>query len=157
MYFAWGGHPGFRVPLVAGETMADYEIVFSEACAPERVLFSDNVLVSGQKTPFPLKEGRRLQLEHRLFDHFVVVLTNMAKELTLKGTVSGKGVCVSYPDMPYLGIWHVAKTDAPYVCIEPWSSLPGREGVTEDISCRSDLLTAAPGEEKKSVWHIRVF
>ena len=157
MYFAWGGHPGFHVPLVEGETMADYSLEFSQPCNPERVLFSDHVLVSGQNAPFPLEEGKRLQLYHRLFDHFVVCLTHMAKAATLQSRVSGKGVCVSYPDMPYLGLWHVAKTDAPFVCLEPWSALPDREGVLEDISCRSDLLTVAPGETKQTTWSIRVF
>ena len=63
---------------------------------------------------------------------------------------------LSYPDMNYLGLWHAPRTDAPYVCIEPWSSLPGRDGVVEDFSCRSDLLYATPGETKKTTWTIRL-
>ena len=156
MYFAWGGHPGFHVPLVDGETMADYTLEFSHPCHPERVLLSDNVLPTGQTVPFPLQEDRWLQPEHRLFDHFVVCLTHMAKALTLKSRKSSRGVRVSYPDMPYLGLWHVAKTDAPFLCIEPWSSLPGRESIEEDLSCRSDLLTAAPGETRKSTWSVQI-
>jgi len=156
MYFAWGGHPGFNVPLTEGETMEDYSLEFSDSCNPEQVLFSaENVLVDGFR-PYPLEEGKRLQLRHSLFDEDAIFLTHMAKEITLRGRKSGRGVTLTYPEMKYLGLWHMPKTDAPFVCIEPWSSLPGREGVTEDISCRSDLLTAAPGETKKTTWSIRI-
>ena len=156
MYFAWGGHPGFNVPLMEGETMADYSLEFSSPCSPERVLFSDaNVLVDGF-TPYPLEEDNRLQLSHELFDQDAIFLTHMARKITMKSRKSGRGVTLSYPDMGYLGLWHMPKTDAPYVCIEPWSSLPGREGVTEDLSCRSDLLTAAPGETKQTTWSIHI-
>lgn len=156
MYFAWGGHPGFRVPFVDGETIEDYTLEFSQPCDPDRILFSENVLVSGQTVRYPLEDGRRVWLNHRLFDNFVVCLTHVARSVTLRSHVCGRGVCVSYPDMPYLGFWHVAKTDAPYVCIEPWSALPAREGVLEELSCRSDLLKAVAGEKKQNTWTIRV-
>ena len=37
------------------------------------------------------------------------------------------------------GIWHMPHTDAPYVCIEPWSSLPSRKGVVEDLETQENL------------------
>ena len=45
-------------------------------------------------------------------------------------------VTVSYPDMDYIGFWHATLTEAPYVCIEPWSSLPSRQDIVEDLSSR---------------------
>lgn len=156
MYFAWGGHPGFNVPLVEGETMGDYEIEFSQECRPDRVVFSKtNLLVEGTR-PYPLQEGKRLQLAHELFDDDAIFLANVAKSVTMKSCVSGRGVTVSYPDLNYLGLWHAPKTDAPYVCIEPWSSLPGREGVVEDFACRGDVLYAVPGETKQTTWCIQI-
>lgn len=156
MHFAWGGHPGFNVPLTEGETMADYEVEFAQVCRPDRVLFSStNVLVDGFK-PFPLEEGKKLQLSHDLFDEDAIFLAHAAKEVTMRSRKSGRAVTLAYPDMAYLGLWHAPKTDAPYVCIEPWSSLPGREGVVEDFSCRSDLLHAAPGETRQTTWTIQL-
>lgn len=156
MHFAWGGHPGFNVPLVAGETMADYELEFSQECRPDRILFSrENVLVDGS-CPYPLRERKKLTLSHDLFDDDAIFLAHAAKAVTMRSKKSGKGVSLSYPDMNYLGLWHAPKTNAPYVCIEPWSSLPAREGVVEDFACRSDLLHAAPGETKETIWTIQV-
>ena len=156
MNFAWGGHPGFNVPLSDTETIADYEIVFSHQCRPERVVFSkENILVEGFK-PYPLEEGKKLQLAHELFDQDAIFLAHTAKSVTMRGRKSGRSVTVTFPDLNYLGLWHAPRTDAPYVCIEPWSSLPGREGVVEDFSCRSDLLKARPGETQQTTWTIRI-
>lgn len=39
--------------------------------------------------------------------------------LKLTSDKGKKSIHVNYPDMPYLGLWHWPKTDAPYICIEP--------------------------------------
>ena len=101
-----------------------------------------------------LEEGRILRLKHELFDDDAVVLKNMASEVTLKSHKTKSTVTVSYPNMPYLGLWHMPKTDAPYLCIEPWTSLSARKGVVEDLSCQSDLIRLAPGDEYKNKWRI---
>ena len=80
----------------------------------------------------------------------------MAKEVTLQSQISGCVVTVSHPQMPYLGIWHTPKTDAPFVCIEPWTSLPGRENMIEDFSRKSDLIQLAPGRRFEITWSITI-
>lgn len=154
MPFGIGGHPGFNVPLAVGEGFEDYELEFACPCQPDRVGFSPAVYLNGQDAAYPLREGRFIDLKHSLFDEDAVILKNMAREVTLRSKVSGKGVTVSYSDMPYLGIWHWPQTDAPYVCIEPWSSLPSRQDVVEEFSCKSDLIQLAPGELYETTWSI---
>ena len=51
-----------------------------------------------------------------------------------------------YPDCRYLGVWHSVKTDAPFVCLEPWAALPGRDNLTEDFETDPNILSLAPGE-----------
>ncbi len=155
MYFAVGGHPGFRVPFAEGERFEDYRMEFSQECHPDRILFGSHVLVSGEEQ-YALEENRILPLRHDLFDDDAIILKNMAREVTLKSMTSGSSVRVSYPDMPYVGFWHKPKTDAPYVCIEPWSSLTGREDVVEDISCRSDFLHLEPGKHYENTWAVTI-
>ena len=155
--FGVGGHPGFNVPLLSGERFEDYTLIFSQACQPDRVGFTPAVYLSGKDEAYPLENGKELPLRHDLFDEDAVILKNMAREVTLKSSVSGRGVTVSYPDMPYLGIWHWPKTDAPYVCIEPWTSLPARQDVVEEFSCKSDMLQLAPGKTYDTTWNVTLF
>ena len=155
--FGIGGHPGFRVPLEEGERFEDYYLEFAGGCRPDRVGFTPQLFLSGRDEAYPLEEGRYLPLRHDLFEEDAVVLKNMSREVALRSRVSPHGVRVRCPDMPYLGLWHAPKTDAPYVCIEPWSSLPARQDVVEDLACRSDLIQLAPGRIYDNTWSITVF
>jgi len=157
MPFSLGGHPGFRVPLGDKERFEDYYLEFSECCAPERILFSPStILVSGERPFTALEEGKRLSLTHSLFDEDAIILKHAAREVSLRSHTSARSVTVSYPDMAYIGFWHWPRKDAPYVCIEPWTSLPGRDGITEEITCRSDLIHLAPGGTYENIWTITI-
>ncbi len=48
------------------------------------------------------------------------------------------------------------KTDAPYVCIEPWTSLPSRQDVVEEFSCKSDMIQLEPGKTYENTWAIAI-
>ncbi len=156
MHFALGGHPGFRVPLQEGEAFTDYRLTFCEASNPERILFTDDsVLVSGKTETYPLENGHTISLRHDLFDNDAIILQNMPRQVTL--TNGTHGVTVSCPDMPYLGFWHCPKKPAPYVCIEPWSSLPGRAGVIEDIALREDFIHLPAGNSYENTFTVSIF
>lgn len=155
MHFGVGGHPGFRVPLRPDEHFEDYRLEFSHSCQPERVLFSPQVLLNGQTAPYPLKDGRTIALTHELFDQDAIILQHTDRTVHLCRN-DRNVLTVSFPDMPYIGFWHWPKTDAPYVCIEPWSSLPGRQDVIEDLSCRSDLIHLKADAVYTNSWSITV-
>ena len=154
MPFGIGGHPGFRVPVEEGERFTDYILEFTDPCCPDRVGFTPSVYLSGVDTAYPLEDDRRIRLRHDLFDEDAIVLKNMCREITLRS--HRHFVRVSYPQMAYLGIWHWPKTDAPYVCIEPWTSLPSRQDVVEDLACKSDLIHLLPGKTYENTWTITV-
>ena len=156
MPFGIGGHPGFRVPMTDDTCFEDYFLEFSLACQPDRVGFTPAVYLSGQDTPYPLEGDTILRLRHSLFDEDAVILKNMCREVTLKSEKTGRFVRVTYPDMAYLGIWHWPKTDAPYVCIEPWTSLPARQDVVEEFACKSDLIHLPAGKTYENTWTITI-
>lgn len=156
MYFGLGGHPGFNVPLEKGLRFEDYRLRFGAACRPVRVGFSEDCFVNGEDAPFPLEDGCVLPLAHSLFDDDAIVLRDMAREVTLEAPGGVRSVTVAFPDMPYLGIWHRPKTDALYVCIEPWRSLPARRGETAVLERQADLVHLAPGETYVNRWRIAI-
>lgn len=153
LYFGLGGHPGFNVPLTPKESFTDYRLRFSAPCAPRRIGFTEACFLDGTDAPFRLEDGRLLPLRHELFDQDAIVLKDMAREVTLESG-HGPSVTVRYPDMPYLGIWHAPKTDAPYVCIEPWCSLPSTQDQIAILEKQPDLLHLSPGACYKTRWDI---
>ena len=156
MFFAVGGHPGFHVPLSVGESFSDYRLRFSEACAPQRVLFTPECFVTGETEAFPLENGTMLQLKHNLFDEDAIVLENTARTVTLENPTGKHGLTVSFPDMRYLGLWHWPRTEAPYLCIEPWSSLPAKANEVLHLEDQKDLLNLAPGAQYQNNWSITI-
>lgn len=135
LIFGLGGHPVFRVPLTDDTTFEDYEVRFPCVSQPDHVGFSESCYLTGYDVLFPLKDGCVIPLRHDLFDHDAIILKNMPRTVTLCTPKVTRRLTVTYPQMLYLGIWHQAYTDAPYVCLEPWCSLPSRQGVVEELSC----------------------
>ena len=156
MYFAVGGHPGFNVPLEKGLGYSDYYLEFDESADPYRILLADSGAVTPLQERYELQGGKRIPLTHSLFDHDAIVLHNMAKTVTIKAEKGKRSVTVSFPDFRYVGFWHKPKTDAPYVCVEPWTSLPSREGIIENLAFQSDLLFLDPGKQYQTEWWIEV-
>lgn len=156
MPFGIGGHPGFMVPLGENEQFEDYYLEFHQICHPDRVGFTRQLYLSGHDQEYPLEEGKRISLSHSLFDEDAIILKNTARKVTLKSKVSSRSVTVSFPQMPYLGIWHQPYTDAPYVCIEPWSSLPSRQDIVEEFTCKSDLIQLEPNCVYDNTWAITI-
>jgi len=156
MFFGIGGHPGFNVPLEQGLTFGDYCIEFTEKCTPMLVGMSEKCFPNGLDTDFPLPDGKTIPLSHELFDNDAIILQDACREVTLKSNKGRKSLAVASPGMPYIGFWHDPKTEAPFVCIEPWTSLPSRDGVVEDIARQPGLIGLEPGDRYINKWSITI-
>jgi galactose mutarotase-like enzyme len=146
MHFGMGGHPGFNVPLEAGLDFEDYYLEFETVEDVLQVGMSPDCFVTGNDLPFVMADGKTLPLHHGLFDDDAIILTKMSKGVSLRTKKDNKALTVRYPDMDYLGIWHRPHTTAPYVCIEPWTSLPSRKGVVEDLATQPGLIALEAGK-----------
>ena len=152
--FAFGGHPGFNLPLDGKRDFSDWYLEFSEPCHPQELIFSDTCFDTGRVRPYALDGDRRLPLRHSLFDIDGVFLSGTPGQVTLKSDLSNRSVTLIYPDFPYLGLWHKPRTDAPYVCIEPWCGLPSPDGKIEALEEKTNVFRLACGEEKSLAFAI---
>ncbi|MEE0969434.1 MAG: aldose 1-epimerase family protein [Clostridia bacterium] len=148
-----GGHPGFNVPLGGTGNFSDYYVEFDEECSPDEVVLSENCLVTGKRRAYPLEKGKIIRLTHSLFDNDAIFLARTSGAVTLKSDKTDRFVKMIYPELPYIGFWHMPKTEAPYVCIEPFCGLPCYDGVNEDIETRHDMFRILPGSTKTIEYH----
>lgn len=156
MRFGYGIHPGFNVPLNPALRFEDYQLDFHEASTPKQMELTERYTISGGMHDYALEEGRYLPLQHSLFDHDAIILKDMPHTVTLGSQKDEKKVTVAFPDMPYLGIWHAPETDAPFVCIEPWSSLPSTDGVIDEFETKPDFTTVEPEQTYTNRWSISI-
>lgn len=145
MYYGLGSHPGFKVPIDDTLAFEDYEIFFPKASIIRQELFSPDCFYLGVSEPYPL-EGNALPLRHDLFDNDAIVLTGTGTKAVIRSSKSDRSLTVSY-DTPYVGLWHAVKTDAPYVCIEPWYSLPAEKDKVIDLETKKDFFRLEAGRE----------
>ena len=156
MYFGVGGHPGFHVPFEKNASFEEYYLEFNSEKSVKRVSFSEDCFVTGELIDFPLENGVRLPLSHDMFDDDAIVLADMSPSVTLKSKRSTKKIRVTYPNMSYLGLWHMPKTDASYICIEPWTSLPSRKDIVEDLELQPELVSLKSKLEYENEFIIEV-
>lgn len=156
MPFGLGAHPGFRVPLREGLKLSDYALRFGAPCRPLQHLLRDDCLMSGETAPFPLQDASTLRLAPGLFDRDAIVLSGMARCVTLCAAYDRRMVEVSFPDAPYLALWQPPHTCAPFLCIEPWLSLPAPGGAAANWSELPTLVHLMPGEQRQFRWSVTV-
>ena len=145
LVFGLGGHPGFFIPFAEGTGFTDYYLEFAQPCKPVRVLFDGAILRTGETVPYPLTDNQRLYLRHELFDHDAIVLQGAGHSVTIGTDKSSRFIRVAYPGMEQVGFWQAQNTDAPYVCVEPWVTLPGRADAITDFSSTTEMMRLAPG------------
>ena len=153
MYFGLGGHPGFNVPFDGGK-FEDYYVETATKVMPKRLTLSENYLMSGNSVDYPLEDGRIMRLRHDMFDNDAVILEGAGNEVTLKSDKTEKSITVKFPNMPFVGFWHAVKTDAPYVCIEPWENLPSVDGKVEKLTDKRNIGSLGAGETYNSMINI---
>ncbi len=150
-----GGHPGINVPFDEGN-FEDYYLEFDEPTAVEQRTLSENKFMSGAAEPYPLQDGLKIPLQHSLFDNDALVLTRTCRCVHLKNTLSKTSVTVRYSDFKYLGLWHMPQTDAPYLCIEPWTALCATEGIIDDLETKADMAHVKSGDSYAASYSIQI-
>lgn len=157
MPFAVGGHPGFNVPFNKGEgEFEDYYLEFDCIRQPRAIKTSPTCYILHETAEYPLKDGRIIPLRHDLFDNDAIMLENVCTAVTLRSDKSAHSLRVEYPDMKYVGLWHKPLSDAPYVCIEPWTSLPAYDNEVDDLATKRDMFKLAAGMSYTNKMVIRI-
>ena len=154
--FSIGGHPGFNVPFVAGESFEDYYMEFSCAKPVEKLIMSPTCYYTGKNEPFALRDGRFLDLKHSLFDNDAIFLEGMCNTVALKSKKNDRAVTVHFEDMTHLGFWHKPKTEAPYVCIEPWHGVPAYDGKVDDFATKNEMMHLPAGKSYSTYFDVTI-
>lgn len=145
MYYGMGSHPGFNVPLTNGLRFEDYYVEFPEAKDVKTNVMSKSCLSTGRQEPFNEIEGTKVHLKHNLFDNDAVILSGTGSRAIIKTDKDTKSITVDYPDTQYVALWHKPKTEAPFLCVEPWTSLPGSDIEIQELEKKADYNVLKSG------------
>ncbi|MCU0292048.1 MAG: aldose 1-epimerase family protein [Thermoanaerobaculaceae bacterium] len=140
--FSFGGHPGFRCPLVPGEPVSDYEISFEHRESSARWLVEDGLI--GRTREGILDGQRALPLVEGLFARGALVFKDLRSEtVRLHSRRAGNGVDLEFPGFPYFGIW--SKPPGPFVCLEPWCGIADPVDASGRLEDKEGIVLLSPG------------
>ena len=145
LQFGVGYHPAFNVPFDAQHTTADYEFRFDRPESPVILDARPSGLLSG-KSYYQWKNAARIPLEEGMFanDSFCMAgLRSATLGLVEKDT--GRSITCNIAGYPYTLIWSKDTRPMRFVCIEPWQSLPGAAGDSQEWSDYAAAACLAPG------------
>ena len=131
MPFMFGWHPGF---CLWGDTpIEDFVLDFGETNSVTHHLCTDNKFISGAVEAYPLKDGKYNICEEEIYSQDTLVLSDTLGKVTLSAPDSERELSISWSDnLPYIAIWKWPLADQRYICLEPWSGLPG-DGVSAEV------------------------
>ena len=156
LIFSVGGHPAFNVPIDNGIGFNDCYVEFNKQCDALRVDFSETCFLTHNDKLYNEKGTKRINLKHELFDDDAIFLYNVSKEIKLASEKSKRSVTMTFDGMKYIGLWHAPKTDAPYVCIEPWTGVPATDGVIDNLLTKEEMIHLPQGYTYKNSYSIKI-
>jgi galactose mutarotase-like enzyme len=143
MYAAIGAHPGFCVPINGEGDFSDWYLEFDRVASPDVMQLSGSFATGRKYGTDLLENGKRLPLTRALFDMEGVFFNRADNAVTLASPVSSHAIRMQY-DAPYFGLWQPAKTEPPFLCMEPWSGFAGYEGEVAQIETKPDMYHVEP-------------
>lgn len=154
MWFSIGGHPAFKVPLVAGTAYDSHYLSFDADVVLDRWLLQDG-LIATESQPVELPAGM-LPLSYDLFLKDALVFRSFqSRRITLASHVHPHGLHFGLEGFPHLGIW--AAPQAPFVCIEPWCGHADTVDHNGELTQKPGIEHLEPGGQWQRQWTVEVF
>ncbi len=156
LYFSIGAHPAFNVPVLPGTKKDDYFVLFEGKDELEYICIDPATESADFKNPHKLVlDGGYLPVTMDLFDNDAFIFDG--------GQVEKVAIC--YPDktpyvtmdckgFPSFGLWSKPKTDAPYICLEPWVGRLDNMGFTGELPEKFGEQCAHPGDSLGYIYSI---
>lgn len=154
MYFSIGGHPAFNIIVEEDETIADYQLVFSEPeTAPLYAL--EGGLIAGVVQERFLDNTKYLPLNEHIFDNDALIFRNLRSEsVILANKKATYALEMNFKGFTNFGVW--SKNNAPFVCLEPWYGIADNISATGKLEEKDGIISLEASKEFQCSYTISV-
>lgn len=145
--FSVGYHPAFALPMDEGRATEDYEFAFDQPETPI-VIHTPGSYLDGTTSKL-FENGTSIPLHDKLFEEDSICMSELKSgSITLQPkNKSGRFLKVDIKDFPYVLLWGPSSGPLPFVCIEPWHSLPDGPDRYKEFADKPGLFKLEPGQE----------
>ncbi|NQX10470.1 aldose 1-epimerase family protein [Microbacteriaceae bacterium VKM Ac-2855] len=145
-----GNHPAFGYPL-PGAT-GPHAIAFSQ---PEPAGFKrapENLLLP-TSYPAPFTDGA-LPVDETLFEDGVLIFDEPKRRTVRLSAPGATSITIDTGDFDVIGVWK--PVGAPFLCLEPWRSIPTPAGWNGDIVDKPEQFVLEAGESRAFGYSITI-
>lgn len=154
LFFSVGGHPAFRVPVVANSNYDDYELCFEKQESAGRWPISPDGLIEQHTEPL-LDNTTHLPLNKPLFSRDALVLKRLeSRSMSLLDNNGNRYWTVRFDGFPYLGLW--AGKGGDFVCVEPWCGIADSVAASQILTEKEGIQQINPGSSWQRSWQLEV-
>lgn len=149
MYYEVGGHDAYTLCWLPDESIQDYFVAFEGTAVLHPILTDENVMLSRKHGDLPLQDGR-LPITRETFRNDAIISDDLpVRRATIGSTRNDRTVTMDFADFPYFAVWSAYKDfDVPYVCLEPWSTLPDGGYLNHAIENKVGVRVLNPRQEE---------
>lgn len=156
MPYCVGGHPAFNCPISKDESFEDYIVEFEQPETANCALLDESGLIHNENRVPVLNNEKTISLKHSLFYKDALIFDELkSRKVSLKHKTLEKGICVTFPDFDYLGVWSSAN-DGPFVALEPWSGTATCSDEDDVFEHKRGVRTLQPKEEQSLSFTIQI-
>ena len=156
MPYMFGWHPGFNLPTGAGLDINDYAIDLGDVNELTWHPLQHGPFFSPIRNSYPLTDGKYRLCEDEIYKNDTMIFTGHKNSLTLSADGHPFELSLSWSEnLPYLCIWKDEFNEAKYLCIEPWSDVPGDGETAENFDTRA-MHRLPAGESETFVYTLRI-
>ena len=147
MPYMVGWHPGFTLDNANGAGVEDYSL---------RVGTIDNLInypvlptcfVSHEGLDYPVTNGTYVLNEDEIYSHDAMLFSGTGERAILSANGEKHSLDFSWSsNLPYFCIWKAPKSEAMFVCLEPWTNIPG-DGSEENFDTKELIFHATATTE----------
>lgn len=149
MYYEVGGHDAYTLCWEDGEKITDYYVEFEDTDALSRIATDENVMLTADRVSVPLIDGR-LPISRELFANDAVMTEGLPfRTATIASSKNHRRVTMDFTDFDYFAVWSPYKDfEVPFVCLEPWSTLPDGNHLDHAIEHKQGIRKLNPNESE---------
>ena len=135
--YVFGWHPGFNLPIENGQDINDYAVKFKDKNEVKRVLFQSDLSIPSMVVDYPLTNGEYKLSEEEIYKVDTMVFKEVGTGVKLYADGHPFLLDMSWSDnLDVLCIWKMPKSEAKYICLEPWTHHTARGERSNDIDVR---------------------
>lgn len=125
MPYMFGWHPGFNLECENGSTISDFTLDYGKTVEVDWYPL-ENGWVNATPVKYQFDSPTVPLNEELIYKYDTLIYQGTENKVTLSSKKEKHSVDMSWSDnLPYLCIWKEPTDKARFICIEPWSSIPG--------------------------------